>query len=160
MPPPEDYRRHATACLRIAEGVTDSEDRTWLIDMAQAWLKLAYQAEKNLTSYIVRETPPLPSEAVSPPVMQQQQIQPNREEIRAVSGFRIVPHDRLRRNTEHDTPDETGVAAEPQRREETDPPSWRSEEPAPVDVVRFGQNLAEIIARAMKASSRWGRRHR
>ena len=59
-----------------------------------------------------------------------------------------------------DNPDKRAAVSKQQRREKADAPPWRSEEPAPVDVVSFGQNLAEIIAKAMKASSRWGRRHR
>jgi hypothetical protein len=52
-----------------------------------------------------------------------------------------------------------GPVFKQQKQEEAAPPSWQSEEPAPVDFVTFGQNLAAIMAKAMKASW-WGRRHR
>jgi hypothetical protein len=49
--------------------------------MAESWLRLAQQAEKNLTTDLVYETPPLPSEAGGSAVaQQQQQIQPKKEE--------------------------------------------------------------------------------
>jgi hypothetical protein len=52
-----------------------------LIDMAQSWLVLAQQAEKNPTTDPVHETPPPPSEADgAAAVQQQQQIQPKTEE--------------------------------------------------------------------------------
>jgi hypothetical protein len=54
----------------------------------------------------------------------------------------------------NDNPDKRGTVSKQQRREDADAPPWRSEEPAPVDVARFGRNLSEIIAKAMKASSR------
>jgi hypothetical protein len=41
----DEYRRRAAECLRIAEGITDSQHRTTLIDMAQYWQRLARQAE-------------------------------------------------------------------------------------------------------------------
>ncbi len=47
---PEEYRRHAAECLRLAEGLANPRERLALIDMAQAWLQLAYQAEKHLLS--------------------------------------------------------------------------------------------------------------
>ena len=45
----EEYRRHASECLRIAEHVTDPKERLLLIDMAQTWLRLAREAEKSGT---------------------------------------------------------------------------------------------------------------
>ena len=44
---PEECRRHARECLRIAESVPESQTRDWLIDMAYAWSQLAHQADKN-----------------------------------------------------------------------------------------------------------------
>jgi hypothetical protein len=73
----DEYRKHAEACLRVAEDVTNSQSRTLLIHMAQAWLRLASRAEKNLTAGLVHETPPSHNEAGASPVAQkQQQIQP------------------------------------------------------------------------------------
>jgi len=48
--------------------------------MAQAWLRLAHQAEKNLATNIDYEAPPPPGEASRLAVMQQQQIQPKIDE--------------------------------------------------------------------------------
>jgi hypothetical protein len=76
----DKYRRHAVECLRIAEGVPDSVNRMLLIDMAQSWLLLAQQSEKNLATDLVYETPPPPSEAGRPVAQQQQQIQPKKEQ--------------------------------------------------------------------------------
>jgi len=43
-----EYRRHAWECLCIAdENTTSPENRTLLLGMAQAWLKLAQRAEQN-----------------------------------------------------------------------------------------------------------------
>jgi hypothetical protein len=56
---PEEYRRHAAECLRIAEVVTDPQNRILLIHMAQTWLLLAQQIEKNRASNTVYE-PSLP----------------------------------------------------------------------------------------------------
>jgi hypothetical protein len=72
-------RNPAAECLRIADDTTNPQNKILLIAMAQAWLRLAQQAEKNLTTDLVG-TPPR-REALSRPVMQQQQqIQPEREE--------------------------------------------------------------------------------
>ena len=43
----EAYRGHAAQCLWIAERTADPQDRASLVSMAQAWLLLARQAEKN-----------------------------------------------------------------------------------------------------------------
>ena len=43
----DEYRRHAAECLRIAEEVIDSRYRISLVNMAESWLRLAQQAEKN-----------------------------------------------------------------------------------------------------------------
>ena len=45
---PEEYRRHVAECLRLADGLRGPQQRLLLVDMAQAWLQLAYQAEKTL----------------------------------------------------------------------------------------------------------------
>ena len=77
----KNYRRYARECFQIAENVADPGTRTWLIELAQSWLVLAEQAEKNLTTDLVYETPPPPGEASTPAVtQQQQQIQPQKKE--------------------------------------------------------------------------------
>jgi hypothetical protein len=77
---PDEYRRRAAECLRMATGDIDAEHRLLLIERAQTWLDLAHQAEKNLTTDLVYETPPR-RKALSPPMQmqQQQQIQPKKE---------------------------------------------------------------------------------
>jgi hypothetical protein len=54
----EQYRRYALECLSFAREMT-SGSRTILVDMAQKWLALAAQAEKNDRTELVYE-PPLP----------------------------------------------------------------------------------------------------
>jgi hypothetical protein len=71
--PPEDYRRHAAECLRILVKTTDVQDRALLIAMAQAFRQLAVQAEKNLDTVLIYETPE-PRQHVA---QQQQQTQPD-----------------------------------------------------------------------------------
>jgi hypothetical protein len=57
--PKEDYQHHAAECLRLAEQVTDPFHKMALIEMAQAWLRLAEQAEKNSKLDVVYEPPPV-----------------------------------------------------------------------------------------------------
>jgi hypothetical protein len=71
----DEYRRNAAACLRVAERTADLAARVTLIDMAQAWRRLADQAEQNARTDIVYEWSPHPA---SPPITQQQQIQPKK----------------------------------------------------------------------------------
>jgi hypothetical protein len=43
-----EYRRHAAECLAIADdATTNPNNKILLIAMAQAWLRLAQQAERN-----------------------------------------------------------------------------------------------------------------
>jgi hypothetical protein len=76
----EKYRLYALECFRIAEDAANSGNRMWLIKMAQSWLLLAKQAEKNLTADLVYETPPPHKEAGGSPVMQQQQQTQRKED--------------------------------------------------------------------------------
>ena len=60
------YRRHALECLWIAdENTTSPENRTLLVGMAQAWLKLAQRAEQNASPNILWKpnSPPLAATA-------------------------------------------------------------------------------------------------
>lgn len=41
------YRLYAVYCAEIAQTVTDSARRVALLDMAQAWAKLAEQVDKD-----------------------------------------------------------------------------------------------------------------
>jgi hypothetical protein len=74
--PADEYRRHAIECLRIADEIINARSRVLLIDMAQSWLRLAQQSEKNPAPDPVYETPPRPARPV---MQQQQQIQPKKE---------------------------------------------------------------------------------
>jgi hypothetical protein len=60
-----EYRRHASECLAIADDTTDPENKVLLIAMAQAWLRLAQQAERNVAIDIAHQ--PSPSTEVSEP---------------------------------------------------------------------------------------------
>jgi hypothetical protein len=51
------YRQHAAHCLELARGTLDMSRRSALLDMAQVWLDLADQAEKNAGTDLVYETP-------------------------------------------------------------------------------------------------------
>ena len=67
------YRRHAAECLRLAEKTTNAAEKGYLLYMANAWLSLADQADRNRKTDIVYETPP--QEARHPVAQQQQQRQ-------------------------------------------------------------------------------------
>jgi hypothetical protein len=54
----DEYRRNAIECLRIADETITARSRVLLIHMADAWMRLAQQAEKNLSPDLVYETPP------------------------------------------------------------------------------------------------------
>jgi hypothetical protein len=72
----EQYRRRAQECFQAAKNVADPGTRIWLLEMAQSWLVLAQQAEKNLDADPVYE----PSPSHNEPVMQQQQqVQPKKD---------------------------------------------------------------------------------
>ena len=46
----DEYRRNAIECFRIAEETITARNRVLLIHMAESWMRLAHQAEKNLTN--------------------------------------------------------------------------------------------------------------
>jgi hypothetical protein len=69
----EVYRVRAKSCTQLAHNATDADSKMLLLDMAQAWLALAEQADKNSATTLVYETPePRPQ----PAQQQQQQPQP------------------------------------------------------------------------------------
>jgi hypothetical protein len=41
----EQYRQHADECIRLARAVEDSADKALLLQMAQAWRRLAERAD-------------------------------------------------------------------------------------------------------------------
>jgi hypothetical protein len=54
----EDYRERAAECLRLANESGNPMLRASLLEMAQAWLLLHDQAEKNRLTDVSYETPP------------------------------------------------------------------------------------------------------
>jgi hypothetical protein len=54
----DDYRRNAIECLRIADETLNARSRILLIHMAESWMRLAQQAERNLATDLVYETQP------------------------------------------------------------------------------------------------------
>jgi hypothetical protein len=53
----EEYRRRAEHCVKLARALARAEDKLILLEMAQAWLRLAEQATKNRATDLVYETP-------------------------------------------------------------------------------------------------------
>jgi hypothetical protein len=53
----DDYRQRAAECLRLANEAGNPTHRAALLEMAQAWLLLHDQAEKNRLNDISYETP-------------------------------------------------------------------------------------------------------
>jgi hypothetical protein len=43
----EEYRRYAEECLRLGQTTDNLQTRATFLQMAQVWLRLAEQAEKN-----------------------------------------------------------------------------------------------------------------
>jgi len=77
----EKYRLYARECFHVAEKVNDPATKTWLLKLSHSWLLLAQQAEKNLATDLVYETPvPQTDRAARPAMQQQQQIQPDKDE--------------------------------------------------------------------------------
>jgi hypothetical protein len=68
-----EYRLNAVNCATVAEQSDDPAIRADLLATAHAWCTLADQAERNSRTDLVYETPD------PQPVVQQQQIQPNKE---------------------------------------------------------------------------------
>jgi len=60
------YRQNAIDCLRLASETNDPGGKAVLLDLAQSWVRLADQAQKNLRTDLVYETPP-PASGDDPP---------------------------------------------------------------------------------------------
>ena len=43
---PVDFRKFAKECLRLADQVQSSEDKSVLLDMAQVWIRIADQGQQ------------------------------------------------------------------------------------------------------------------
>jgi hypothetical protein len=61
-----EYRHHAAECLSIADETTNPQHKMLLIAMAQAWLRLAQQPERNIAGDLVYESPSPPTETAAP----------------------------------------------------------------------------------------------
>jgi hypothetical protein len=54
----DKYRRRSAEFFHLAEATTDQGHKTWLLELAQSWLDLAEQSEKNAAADLCYETPP------------------------------------------------------------------------------------------------------
>jgi len=52
------YRQYAQECLRLANETHEPNKKAVLIDMAQAWIRLVEQAQRNRQLDRVHPTPP------------------------------------------------------------------------------------------------------
>ena len=57
MNKPDYYRQYALECLRLANDTHEPSTKAVLIDMAQAWIRLAEQAQRNRQLRLVYEAP-------------------------------------------------------------------------------------------------------
>jgi hypothetical protein len=73
---PGEYRQNAARCMAVAEQLPGGPSKQNMLEMAAAWMRLAAQAEKNLTTDLVYETPPPRPQQRPMAAQQQQQIQP------------------------------------------------------------------------------------
>jgi len=53
----EQYRLFAAYCIGIAQETAEPDRKLALLDMAQAWIALAVQADKNSSVTIISRTP-------------------------------------------------------------------------------------------------------
>jgi hypothetical protein len=74
----QDYRDNAVACLRLAKEATNASARAALFRIAETWLRLHEQAEKNAELDLTYETPP-PRQSVPQQQQQQQQRSKSKE---------------------------------------------------------------------------------
>jgi hypothetical protein len=51
------YRQKAAECLETAEHISDHGTRMALVAMAESWIRLAEQADRNSLNDLVYETP-------------------------------------------------------------------------------------------------------
>jgi len=63
MPQNDEYRTLAANCLRMAKDTGEAGQKAMLLNMANAWLRLAHKAEKNSHSDLVYGTPDQPTPA-------------------------------------------------------------------------------------------------
>jgi len=77
MTPADLYRVKAAELTALAKAETDPFGKSEYYKLAQSYLRLAEQAERNSETDIVYETPTAPRE--QPQVQQQQQPQPTKD---------------------------------------------------------------------------------
>ena len=53
------YRKYARDCFAMAQTASDGRMKAFLFTMAQSWVRLAQQAEKNTSAARIPETRPL-----------------------------------------------------------------------------------------------------
>jgi hypothetical protein len=76
----ERYRRNAEKCLRLIQNFNDLEAKRSLLAMANAWLMLAAQREKNIEAAPANEpTSPPPHEPPTPPPVDEPKTPPIKE---------------------------------------------------------------------------------
>ena len=80
----ETYRLRAAQCTKLAQDAADSNAKLILLDMAQAWMSLAAQADKNNQTTLVYETPEPPQHVAQ----QQQQPQPDDPDKKELTRLR------------------------------------------------------------------------
>jgi hypothetical protein len=51
------YRLYAARCIEVSRHILDTDSRAAMLSMAQAWIALADQADKNSETALVYETP-------------------------------------------------------------------------------------------------------
>jgi hypothetical protein len=49
------YRRHAAACVKIAQELTDPGRRVSLLDMARTWIALAQRSEATRAAHLQQQ---------------------------------------------------------------------------------------------------------
>lgn len=61
----DQYRRNASDCIAVTAFFVDPQQRAAILALAEAWTRLADQAEKNAQGVLVARTgmPPRPSES-------------------------------------------------------------------------------------------------
>jgi hypothetical protein len=56
------YREYASKCVAFSQGLEQAHEKLVLLNMAQAWIALAEQAQKNEAQFVLCETPAKPAE--------------------------------------------------------------------------------------------------
>ena len=56
------YREYAAKCVAIAQGLEHAHEKLALLNMAQAWIALAEQAQKDEAQFVLCETQAKPAE--------------------------------------------------------------------------------------------------